>query len=104
MLLQLAPDGAIVQQAAVPFIMKNVLEEAFRSFTKVYPKDEIFCYKASVPSFGGDNAFVLRFSKDDPKEPKRSSIPETKYYTHEIHRSAFALPKFWISEVISRYA
>lgn len=104
LLLKLAPGGAIVQQAATPFTMKNILEGSYKVFTNVYSKGEVFCYRASIPSFGGDNAYVLRFPGGDPGEPRKKSVPATKYYTHEIHRASFALPKFWLTEVLNRNA
>ncbi len=103
LLLKLAPEGAIVQQAATPFTMKNILEASYQVFKAVYPKEEIFCYRASIPSFGGDNAYLLRFP-GDPRVPKRKEVPETKYYTHELHGASFALPKFWLTEVLEREA
>ncbi len=103
LLLKLAPEGAIVQQAATPFTMKNILEGSYAVFRKVYPEEEVFCYRASIPSFGGDNAYLLRFP-GDPRQPKRSYVPETKYYTHAVHEASFALPKFWLTEVLAREA
>ncbi len=99
LLKALAPQGAIVQQAATPFTMKNILEGSFKIFRKVYPAEEVFCYRASIPSFGGDNAYLLRFP-GDPTCPQKSQVPETKYYTHAVHRASFALPKFWLTEVL----
>ncbi len=90
----LAPKGSIIQQAGVPFVMKNILEVACKTYTEVYSNKEVYCYRANIPSFGGDNAFILR-SVDDPKEPKRKKIPFTRYYTHDVHRASFVLPKFW---------
>ncbi|MBX6423815.1 spermine synthase [Thermosulfurimonas sp. F29] len=100
MLLKLAPEGAIVQQAATPFTMKDILEGSYTVFRKVYGK-ETHCYRACIPSFGGDNAYLLRFP-GDPREPRRKSVPETHYYTHEVHRASFALPKFWLTEVLEK--
>jgi len=104
LLLKLVPKGAIVQQAAVPFTMKNILEGSYRVFTRVYSPEEVFCYRASIPSFGGDNAYILRFPGKDPHKPRKKAVPATRYYTHEIHRASFALPKFWLTEVLGREA
>ncbi|HFC97932.1 MAG TPA: spermine synthase [Thermosulfurimonas dismutans] len=101
MLLQLAPEGAIVQQAATPFTMKEIFEGSYRVFQRVYGKENTFCYRASIPSFGGDNAYLLRFP-GDPTQPRRTWIPETLYYTHQIHRASFALPRFWLKEVLDK--
>ncbi len=95
LLKKLAPEGLVVQQAATPFTMKNVLEWTYQTFTQVYGPQEVYCYRADIPSFGGDNAYILRAPKIDPKEPKREAPEPVKYYTHEVHRASFALPKFW---------
>lgn len=95
LLKRLVPNGVIVQQAGVPFIMSNILEVTWQTYKEVYPAEQVLCYRANIPSFGGDNAFVIRSAQIDPKEPKRKSIPHTGYYTHDIHRASFVLPKFW---------
>ncbi len=95
LLRKLAPQGLIVQQAATPFTMKNVLDWTYRTFVKVYGSDEVFCYRADIPSFGGDNAYILRYPGKDPEIPKRKEITPVKYYTHAIHKASFSLPKFW---------
>lgn len=95
LLKKLVPDGMIVQQAGVPFTMRNILEVTYGTYKKVYSGEKVLCYRSNIPSFGGDNAFVIRSAQVDPVEPKRKTIPETLYYTHEIHRASFVLPKFW---------
>lgn len=95
LLKKLVPDGIIVQQAGVPFTMSNILEVTCKTYKEVYSEELVLCYRANIPSFGGDNAFMLRSAQINPVEPARKSIPETKYYTHDIHRASFVLPKFW---------
>ncbi|NPA48378.1 MAG: spermine synthase [Thermodesulfobacteria bacterium] len=95
LLQKLAPQGLVVQQAATPFTMKNVLEWTYRTFVEVYGKEEVYCYRADIPSFGGDNAYILRAPGLDPRQPQRALPSETKYYDHDVHRASFALPKFW---------
>ncbi len=101
LLKELAPDGIIVQQAATPFTMKNVLDWTYQTFARVYGADEVFCYRADIPSFGGDNAYIMRYPGKDPEEPKRPELEDTKYYTHAVHRASFAVPKFW-QEVLKK--
>ncbi|MFN3740720.1 MAG: spermine synthase [Thermodesulfovibrionales bacterium] len=95
LLKRLVPDGIIVQQVGVPFTMSNILEVTWQTYKEVYTSELVHCYRANIPSFGGDNAFVIRSAQINPVEPVRRSIPETKYYTHDIHRASFVLPKFW---------
>ncbi len=95
LLQKLVPEGLVVQQAATPFTMKNVLEWTYSTFVEVYGKDQVYCYRADIPSFGGDNAYILR-ATEDPRRPRREAPGKVKYYTHEIHEASFALPKFWL--------
>ena len=95
MVYKICPQGIIVQQCGTPFTMKNILIETYKIFKKVYPEKEIYCYRANIPSFGGDNAYLLRSPYTNPEIPKWKEIPNTYYYTHEIHKASFGLPKFW---------
>ncbi|HHI96493.1 MAG TPA: spermine synthase [Thermodesulfatator atlanticus] len=94
LLKRLAPEGLVVQQAATPFTMKNVLEWTYRTFVEVYGPEEVYCYRADIPSFGGDNAYLLR-APEEPTKPRRELTVPTKYYTHALHTASFSLPKFW---------
>ncbi|RKX59853.1 MAG: spermine synthase, partial [Thermodesulfobacteriota bacterium] len=78
-----------------PFTMKNLLVETYKIFKEVYKKEEIYCYKAGIPSFGGDNAFIMRCPYPNPEIPKWKEIPNTYYYDHDVHRTSFGIPKFW---------
>ncbi len=95
MLKEICPEGIIVQQCGTPFTMKNILVGAYKIFKKVYPEKEIYVYRANVPSFGSDNAFLMRCPFKNPKEPKGLELANTRYYNFDIHRAAFSLPKFW---------
>ncbi len=95
MLRELCPEGIIVQQCGTPFTMKNIFVETYKIFKKVYPEKEIFCFRADVPSFGGDNAYIMRCPYENPEVPKWEELPNTFYYSHEVHRCSFGLPKFW---------
>lgn len=95
MVYEICPKGVVVQQCGTPFTMKNILIETYKIFKKVYPEKEIYCYRANIPSFGGDNAYLMRSSYPNPEIPKWKELPNTYYYTHEIHKASFSLPKFW---------
>lgn len=95
MLYKICPKGIIVQQCGTPFTMKNILIETYKTFKEVYPEKEIYCYKANVPSFGSDNAFIMRCPYPNPEIPKWKELSNTYYYSHEIHRASFGIPKFW---------
>ncbi len=95
MLLKICPKGIIVQQCGTPFTMQNILKITYQVFKKVYPEKEIYCYRADVPSFGGDNAYIMRCPYQNPEVPKWKEISNTYYYSHEVHKASFGLPKFW---------
>jgi spermidine synthase len=95
MVYEICPKGIVVQQCGTPFTMKNILIETYKIFKKVYPEKEIYCYRANIPSFGGDNAYLMRSPYANPEIPKWKEIPNTYYYTHEVHKASFGLPKFW---------
>jgi len=95
MLKELSPEGIVVQQCGTPFTMKDILKSTYKIFKKVYPEKEIYCYRANVPSFGGDNAYLMRFPFENPEIPKWEELENTLYYNHEVHRASFGLPKFW---------
>jgi len=91
----LCPEGIIVQQCGIPFTMKDILTGTYRLFRRVYPEREVYVYRANVPSFGSDNAFIMRCTFKNPEEPKGIEPENTRFYNFEIHRASFALPKFW---------
>ncbi|MFN3504792.1 MAG: spermine synthase [Caldimicrobium sp.] len=94
-LKKICPQGIIVQQCGTPFTMKNILTGVYRIYKEVYPEEEIYVYRANVPSFGSDNAFIMRCPFKNPENPKGIEPVDTKYYNFDIHRASFALPKFW---------
>jgi spermidine synthase len=76
--------------------MKNILLGVHKIFTEVYGKDQVYVFRANVPSFGSDNAYIMRCPFKNPRIPKGTPPVDVKYYTHEIHTASFALPKFWL--------
>lgn len=94
-LKKICPEGIIVQQCGTPFTMKDILLRAYKIFRKVYSEKEIYIYRANVPSFGSDNAYIMRCPFKNPQEPKGLEPENTRYYNFDIHRSSFSLPKFW---------
>lgn len=95
-LKKICPKGIIVQQCGTPFTMKNILKGVYKIYQEVYLEEEVYVYRANVPSFGSDNAFIMRCPFKNPEQPKGIPPEDTKYYTFEIHRASFALPKFWM--------
>ncbi|MCS7149146.1 MAG: spermine synthase [Caldimicrobium sp.] len=98
-LLKICPEGVIVQQCGTPFTMKNILIGVHRIYRSVYPENQIYIYRANVPSFGSDNAYIMRCPFEYPQIPKGKVIINTLYYDFAVHGSSFVLPKFWRVEL-----
>ncbi|MBA2849777.1 spermine synthase [Thermosulfuriphilus ammonigenes] len=95
LLATVAPEGVVIQQAATPFSLGPVLTRTYRAFCQAYGPERIFVFRADVPAYGSETAFVMKSSTLTPQEPVRRSHPPTRYYSHEIHRASFVLPRYW---------
>lgn len=102
----LKPGGIIVTQNGVPFFQADELKQTIGFFSEIFA--DVSCYIASVPTYmGGDMAFG--WGTDDPAHREvpaetlwqrfRTSGIETRYYTPDVHKAAFALPVF-IDEIV----
>ncbi|RMD64078.1 MAG: polyamine aminopropyltransferase [Alphaproteobacteria bacterium] len=97
----LAPGGLLVTQNGVPFLQGDELAGTLRCLRPLFR--DAGCYLATVPTYvGGPMAFG--WASDDtalretPIEVLRARYRaagiETRYYTPEVHRAAFALPGY----------
>jgi len=104
----LTPGGVMVTQNGVPFLQPAELVKSVESFRKLF-KDS-GCYVASIPTYVGghmamgwatDNKALRRLSvKTIAERYERAGHFSTKYWTPEVQRAAFALPRF-ISEFLT---
>lgn len=96
---RLSPGGLMVSQNDVPFFRSARLARDAQRLRRVFA--DVAFYNAAVPSYlGGFLAFG--WASDEPelrrvplellKRRFAASGISTRYYTPEIHRSAFALP------------
>ncbi|MBE3592575.1 MAG: polyamine aminopropyltransferase [Thermoanaerobacter sp.] len=91
----LKEDGIIVAQTESPFIYGKLINKLSKMFKEIYPIAK--AYIATIPTYPGTLwTFTMGSKKYDPEEVDINSIPriDTKYYTPEIHKAAFVLPKF----------
>jgi spermidine synthase len=104
----LRPGGVIVTQNGVPFFQGSELEGTVRAFSHLFA--DATCYLAAVPTYiGGFMAFG--WGTDDPSlravtvetlaERLAASGIATRYYTPEVHKASFALPRF-ILDIVER--
>jgi spermidine synthase len=96
----LRPGGVVVTQAGVPFLQAQAFRGSLERLASVFPL--VSCYLVPIPCiFGGPLAFgwaSSTLSHDSPAldvliERHAASGIETRYYTPELHKASFALPR-----------
>ena len=105
----LTPGGVMVTQNGVPFLQPAELVASVGHFRKLFADGS--CYVASIPTYvGGQMAMGWATDNTRLRAVPVKTIAEryasagrfkTKYWTPEVHRAAFALPRF-IAEAIER--
>lgn len=105
----LNPDGIVVTQSGVPFVQRDEFINAMRNLAQVFQVAD--CYVLATPSYAGGHMALGWGSVDrDPREPdtetlaERASALATRYYTPEVHRAAFALPRYILDAKIAAIA
>jgi len=104
----LTPDGILVAQNGVPFQQAEELGDTMADFRQVF-KDWT-CYIATVPSYCG-GPMALSWGANSSKARKidletltarfNAASLKTYYYTPEVHKAAFALPRY-IADILPR--
>lgn len=91
----LREDGLFVAQSESPFYHADLIRNTFATVRGIFPVTRL--YLAAVPTYpSGLWSFTVGSKKYDPAAVNADrELPfETKYYTPELHRGAFALPRF----------
>jgi len=90
----LKEDGILTVQSGSPYFQQDLLASVHRDFKDLFPIAHI--YLSGVIAYGGLWAFALGSKKFDPIQgPCREfSREDLKYYTPQIHKGAFILPKY----------
>ena len=98
----LKEDGLFVAQSDNPWFHGELIRQVFSNVGEIFPITRL--YICNVPTYpSGMWTFTLGSKQYDPLEaalPAQLSFP-TKYYTPEVHRAAFALPRF-VKELTER--
>jgi spermidine synthase len=98
---RLAPGGVLVCQNALPFFNQDWLRKPITRLRKIFA--DVGCYQVAVPSFyGGFMAFSWASMDTSLRHLAREELDgrvaeaqlDTRYYTPETHRAAFALPPY----------
>lgn len=106
----LRPGGVLVTQNGVPFFQPDELVASIRSFAALF--EDAGCYLGVVPTYiGGFMAFGWATDASLLRDVPTAVLAEraaaagladrTRYYTPEVHRAAFALPR-WIGDLVER--
>lgn len=91
----LKEDGVFVAQTDNPWFHSDLIRTVFNDVKETFPITRL--YTANIPTYpSGLWTFTIGSKKHDPLEipEDRFHNIETKYYTKELHKAAFALPKF----------
>ena len=104
----LTPGGILVTQNGVPFLQGAELETSIGHFAGLFA--DASAYVAAIPTYIGGH-MALGWASDDParREVPLEVLSErfaeaaitTRYYTPEVHRAAFALPRY-ILDIVER--
>jgi spermidine synthase len=103
----MAKGGVMVTQNGVPFLQPAELVSSVGHFRKLFADGS--CYVASIPTYvGGHMAMGWATDNKRLRDTPLKTIAEryrkagrfsTKYWTPEIHRAAFALPRFIVEHL-----
>jgi spermidine synthase len=91
----LKEDGIFVAQTDNPWFKADLIQTVQKDVKEIFPITRL--YIANVPTYpSGMWTFTLGSKKHDPLEVSEDRFHdiETKYYTKELHKAAFVLPKF----------
>jgi spermidine synthase len=92
----LREDGLLVAQTESPHFNRDLIARVHATLKNIFPLVRMFW--AVVPTYpGGAWTFTLASKKYDPLAVDMDKFPalKTKWYSPEIHRSAFVLPPYF---------
>ena len=91
----LKEDGLFVAQSDNPWFKADLIASVQKDVREIFPITKL--YTANIPTYpSGLWCFTLGSKKYDPLQvaEERFHEIETKYYTKDLHKAAFVLPKF----------
>lgn len=98
----LNPNGLMATQSGVPFVQPHVVEKSVKEFRKLFA--DASCYIAAIPTYAGGH-LAMGWATDDKtlrtvsageltRRYEQAGRFQTKYWTPDVHRAAFALPRY----------
>lgn len=89
----LKPDGLLVAQTDSPCFDAAFFQKIYWRISAQFPLTRV--YLSCVPGYmSGFWSFTVGSKKYDPVRDYRREPVSTRYYTPELHRASFALPRF----------
>lgn len=91
----LTEDGIFVAQTESPFFEEKLIKRVLGDVRDIFPIGKLFL--ANIPTYpSGLWSFTLGSKKYDPEKADMANFTtlNTRYYTPEIHKTAFILPPF----------
>ncbi len=91
----LKDDGLFVAQTESPYFNTDLILRIYQDISGIFPVTRT--YWACIPTYPGAMwSFTIGSRKYDPAAVAPEKIQEyaTRYYTPEIHRASFAMPRF----------
>ncbi|HEY6256600.1 MAG TPA: polyamine aminopropyltransferase [Xanthobacteraceae bacterium] len=103
----LAAGGVLVTQNGVPFLQSAELVSSVRHFRELFA--DAGCYLAAIPTYVGGH-MAMGWATDNKRlrevplkalaqRYQRAAPLATKYWTPEVHKAAFALPRFVVEQL-----
>jgi spermidine synthase len=103
----LTAGGVLVTQNGVPFMQPAELVASVGHFRKLFA--DAGCYIAAIPTYVGGH-MAMGWATDSKRlrevplktiaeRYRRAGRPSTKYWTPEVHKAAFALPRFIVEQL-----
>jgi spermidine synthase len=104
----MAHGGVLVTQNGVPFFQPDELTASIGHFRRLFA--DAGCYVAAIPTYVGGH-MAMGWATDDPSLRAHTveTIAEryaaagrfpTRYWTPEVHKAAFALPRFIAEHIV----
>lgn len=98
---RLAAGGVLVTQNGVPFLQPAELRSTMEKFRRLFACAH--CYLATIPTYvggpmamgwGTDDEFLTAVTVETLQKRLKAANLRTRYYTPEVHKAAFALPRY----------
>lgn len=105
---RLTPGGILVTQNGVPFMQGAELTSTIEKFRRLFRVAT--CYMATIPTYvggpmamgwGTDDESLAALTVEELTQRFAAAGFSTRYYTPEVHKAAFALPRYVLDLVES---